>query len=77
MDASLDQLRSTLAALPEADRAELADFLLESLDVEADPGWAEAWTAELNRRHEAILSGETVGIPAEQVMDELRSKFAP
>lgn len=76
MAAPLDALKSTLAALPEQDRAELADFLLETLDGD-DPGWAEAWTVELSRRDEAIRSGETVGIPAEQVMDELRRKFAP
>ena len=40
--ASLEQLKSTLSSLPASERAELADYLLLSLDDEgAEAEWLE------------------------------------
>ena len=52
------------------DRAELAAELLASLDEAAaeDPAEVEAaWAAEIERRARRVMSGETAGIPWEDV----------
>ena len=72
--AALD-LREQLARLPEEDRAALADFLLDSLSPEYEAKLEEEFEAELKRREEEILSGRVVGVPAEQVMAELRERY--
>jgi putative addiction module component (TIGR02574 family) len=71
-----EKMKSTLALLSAQDRAELAYFLIHSLDEEEDPNWEAAWTAELARRAEEIKSGKAEGEPAEQVIAELRKKYS-
>lgn len=39
------------------ERAQLALVLIRSLDGEADPGAAEAWTAEIDRRGAEVDAG--------------------
>lgn len=73
MTLAAEQLKPQLANLPEADRAELASFLLESLH-EHDAA-ESAWDAELERRLQEIESGAVVGIPADEVLAELRKDF--
>lgn len=56
-------------ALPEKDRLDLSAELLASVRVpgimsEDDPGFAE----EIRRRMERVRSGESEGIPSEEVM---------
>lgn len=63
------RLKDELARLSEEDRAELANFLCDSLD-------AEDWDAELNRRVAEIESGTAVGRPAKEVFDDLRKRYA-
>ena len=65
-------LKSRLALLSPEDRAELADFLIESLDEEQEEGWEEAWNAELTRRLREIEEGKVAGVPAEQVIANFR-----
>ena len=65
-----------MALLSPEDRAELADFLIESLDEEREEGWDEAWNAELTRRLREIEEGKVVGVPAEQVIARLRAKYS-
>ena len=72
--AALD-LREQLTRLPERDRAELAEFLLDSLSPAYSAEIEKEWEAGLKRREEEILSGRVVGIPAEQVMAELRQRY--
>jgi putative addiction module component (TIGR02574 family) len=73
------QLKSALVELAEEDRAELAQYLLESLDPPGEEltedEWHAAWTAELERRMADIKSGKEKGIPMEDVMKELREKY--
>ena len=71
----VEQLKSMLATLSAAERAELAYFLIHSLDDEEE-GVAAAWEAEVARRIEDIDAGRVVGIPAAQVFDELRDKYS-
>lgn len=74
MQPSVDQLKATLAGLPSADRAELAHYLLDSLDTAEDDA-SSAWHDELNRRVEEIRNGKAVGTPLEVVIAELRERY--
>ncbi len=74
MTATLQDLKDASAALPSPQRAELAHFLLQSLETEED-GWAEAWREELSRRLQDIRSGQLVGVPAEEVLNRLRERY--
>ena len=76
MTETMEQLKGQLERLPRQERAELAHFLLCSLEQEADADVDAAWEAELARRVVDIQSGKVVGIPAAQVFDELRAQFS-
>ena len=71
-----DQLKDQLGRLPIKTRAELAHFLIESLDGEPDDDWEAAWDAELARRMESVENGTVVGIPADEVFAALRAKHS-
>lgn len=55
-DAPADVFADALA-LPAKERARLARELLESLEEEADPGAAEAWRTEIERRAREVEDG--------------------
>ena len=76
MTAKAEQLKSELATLTPEDRAELARFLVESLDEGEQQDVEAAWDAELKRRAEEIESGLVAGEPAEKVLRELRAKYS-
>jgi putative addiction module component (TIGR02574 family) len=79
MTAVANQLIPLLEPLGVADRADLASWLIRSLDEEssepAEDGYAEAWDAELERRMREVRDGKVVGIPAEEVFASLRQKY--
>jgi len=67
--------------LPIADRAHVADRLIESI---GPPGedlspeeWYAACTAELDARQAATDAGELGAVPLEQVLEELRAPAKP
>lgn len=68
-------LRTELAQLNSEDRADLAYYLLESLDEKVDPNVEVAWDAELDRRIAEIESGNVKGIACDEVLSELREMF--
>jgi putative addiction module component (TIGR02574 family) len=74
MTPTLQDLKNASSSLPALQRAELAHFLLRSLDPEED-GWDEAWGRELARRLEEICSGHVVGVPAEEVLGRLQERY--
>ncbi len=76
MSVTAEKLRTELANLNDADRAELAHFLISSLDPGSDADAEEAWDAELARRAEEIQSGRATGEPADKVFSELRQKYS-
>ena len=76
MTETIEQLKVQLERLPSRERAELAHFLLCSLEQEAEADVDAAGEAELARRVADIQSGKVVGIPAAQVFDELRAQFS-
>jgi hypothetical protein len=53
--ASLESVRREALSLPREDRAALALEL--ALSVEPEPGYEEAWSAELNRRWRQVEEG--------------------
>ena len=74
MTETAHRLRSELALLSSDERAELAHFLLVSLDEGQDDAAEAAWDAELARRVEEIQTGKVIGEPAAEVFDFLRRK---
>ena len=76
MSAAAEKIRGELVTLSPEERAELAHFLISSLDGAADADAEQAWDAELSRRAEEIRSGTATGLPAEEVFAELRAKHS-
>jgi len=76
MTENAERLRQEVLQLPEADRARLARFLIESLDESEDPDVVEAaGDEELRRRVERIEQGKSRLRPAHQVLAEIRDKY--
>ncbi|MFL5241187.1 MAG: addiction module protein [Gemmataceae bacterium] len=67
-------LKSQLSALSQQDRAEMAFFLLTSLEPEEE-GVEAVWKAEVSRRLEEIRSGKVIGKPADQLFAEMRELY--
>jgi putative addiction module component (TIGR02574 family) len=67
MAGDVERLKLELQRLSDKERAELAHFLLRSLDEGEYTDAADAWDAELARRAAEIESGKVVGKPAAQV----------
>ena len=70
MSPRAQELLREAMALPVKERADLAAELLASLDDAAaeDPEEVEAaWAAEIERRARRVMTGETAGIPWEDV----------
>jgi putative addiction module component (TIGR02574 family) len=76
MAETLEHLKEQLGTLAAPERAELARFLINSLDQEEDPGAEAAWEAELTRRVADIRSGKVSAKPATQVFEEIRETFS-
>lgn len=76
MPLAIEELKPELAVLSGSDRAELARFLIESLDEEADPDAEAAWDSELHRRGTDIRRGAATSRPAAEVFEELHEKHA-
>ncbi len=76
MTETAEKLKFELSHLSLRERAELASFLILSLDEEVDVDAEAAWDAELTQRMEEIKSGEAVGEPADKVFTELRAKYS-
>jgi putative addiction module component (TIGR02574 family) len=75
MASVLTELKEKAAQLSEAERAELALSLIESLDGPADPDVEEAWRVEIERRSGQIERGEVQLIPGDEVFARLRRRL--
>jgi putative addiction module component (TIGR02574 family) len=71
----LAELKQQASELSDAERAELALSLLESLDGPADPDVEEAWRLEIERRLGQIERGEVQPIPGDEVFARLRRRL--
>jgi putative addiction module component (TIGR02574 family) len=73
MSRAAKQLLTEALALPESERLDMAAELLVSVDGPPDPGWEDAWLAELDRREADSSPAE----PWDAVRAELRSRLRP
>ena len=71
MSPALEQLKNTLSGLPAPERAELAQYLLRSLDSEDEGDVKGEWLALAEQRMADVRSGKLAGIPAEEVLKSL------
>jgi putative addiction module component (TIGR02574 family) len=76
MSALAQKLKTELGQLAELERAELAHFLIHSLDAPPSDVGEEEFDAELGRRAEEIRAGRASGEPAAGVFAELRARFS-
>lgn len=74
MTQAVEDLKSQASALSQPERAELAHFLLTTLEPE-DEGVEKAWREEVARRVAEIRSGKAAGRPVEEVLAELRELY--
>ena len=70
-----EELFREAAGLPEAERAELAGKLLESIEGEPEEGVEAAWAEEVERRVRQIEAGEVKTIPWEEVRAKLHARL--
>jgi len=75
MSDTLTELKQKAAELSDAERADLALSLIESLDGPADPDVEEAWRIEIERRIGQIDRGEIELIPGDEVFARLRRRL--
>jgi putative addiction module component (TIGR02574 family) len=75
MSDMLTELKKQASGLSDAERAELALSLIESLDGPADPDTEEAWRLEIERRVGQIDRGEVQLIPGDEVFARLRRRL--
>jgi putative addiction module component (TIGR02574 family) len=76
MSETAEKLKGQLVNLSTKERAELASFLIRSLDEATDDDAESQWDAELERRAQDIKNGTAIGQPAAQVFAELREKYS-
>lgn len=76
MAATLDAVAQEALILPPDQRLALARQLLDSVDLEPEPGAEAAWEAEIAQRIECFKAGESKPIPAGEVFARLR-QIAP
>ena len=70
MTPSVEQLKVTLSTLAARERAELAQYLLRSLEPD-DEGTKAEWLALAEERMAEVRAGRVIGVPAEEVLDSL------
>jgi putative addiction module component (TIGR02574 family) len=75
MSETADQLLRKALTLNERDRASLAGALIESLDTEVQPGAAQAWDAEIERRVKELESHAVETVPWSKVRERLFRGF--
>jgi putative addiction module component (TIGR02574 family) len=75
MSRTAEQVLEAAMALPEAERAEVAARLQDTLGVFSDPEIAAAWKAEIARRIKEADEGGEPSISQEEVDRRLREKY--
>lgn len=76
MSEILEDLKSKVLSLDEAQRAALAATLLESLEHVSDAQWDTEWAAEAARRRESARSGHSALSDGAETMSELRPRLS-
>ncbi len=76
MSQDLLELEQKASQLSVDERAQLALFLLETLEPAEDGDIEEAWRIEAESRLSEIERGEAHLVPAEEVFEDLRRRLA-
>ena len=76
MTETAEKLKLELSQLSAQERAELAHFLIHSLDEDINDDVEAAWDTELTNRLSDIHRGTAIGEPSNQVFSELREKYS-
>jgi putative addiction module component (TIGR02574 family) len=76
MSETAEKLKLELSQLSAKERAEIAYFLIHSLDDDLDDDLETVWDMELSNRLEDINSNTVIGEPIYQVFEELRKKYS-
>ncbi len=63
MNTTTQKLYADALQLPDTERAELAAWLIESLDTDADHDIDAAWDAEIKQRIEQLDNGTVTAVP--------------
>jgi putative addiction module component (TIGR02574 family) len=74
MSLNLQELKNAASDLPADERADLARFLLRSLDEPDEDGAHAEWLALAEQRMAELRAGKVVGIPAAEVLKTLLGK---
>lgn len=72
MNVTLEEITREALLLTPAQRAELADCLVESLDLSLPDETQRLWIAEANRRLAEVRAGKVQTVAGEDVLAEAR-----
>ena len=72
MSLTVEQITAEAMQLPVTSRAELAEKLVESLDLTEDSDLQRIWADEATQRLDDVRSGRVQTIPGEKVVAEIR-----
>ena len=73
MSSTVELLEAEALQLPAAERAQLVEKLIASLDI--DPEIEEAWAQEVERRNAEIENGAVSLLSGPETLAKLRSEF--
>lgn len=76
MSSTLIEIEQQAVRLSQEQRAQLALFLIQSLESTNDGDVADAWRVEAEARLEQIERGESLPIPGDEVFTKIRRRFA-
>jgi putative addiction module component (TIGR02574 family) len=79
--ASSERVQRALAATSELSKEEREELITELIlglqrDRDPEPGYDEAWSAEIRRRVDAVVTGKSKGVPWSQVRREIEAQLA-
>jgi hypothetical protein len=75
MSPELKECEATALRLPVAERAALAEHLIESLDLLDDAENESLWVEEAERRYQAYKQGSLSARPAAEVVRDARARI--
>jgi putative addiction module component (TIGR02574 family) len=75
MTKTAEKLKLELSHLSIQERAEIASFLIHSIDENIDQDIESAWDVEMAQRMQEINSGSASSEPLVQVFTDLRQKY--
>lgn len=70
---SIEQITAEALSLPDDQRLQLVEQLIESFESEVDGAVQTSWIAEAKRRRDEIRSGAVQPIPGEDALAQVRA----